>query len=56
MYLIVFEDGEIAKIADLEDDVYEACLSGVCDLIDISSSDSPLMYTHTGWELVEERH
>jgi hypothetical protein len=48
MYLIILEDGEIRKTNEIEDDTYQNCDDGVCDLIDISGKE-PLGYFQGEW-------
>jgi hypothetical protein len=55
MYLVIFEDYTITKIATLTNELYDAHEAGILQLIDITDPDEPTEFNGDKWvPIVEE--
>lgn len=49
MYLVIFEDGTMQHMVELEDGLLHAADNGLVDVVDIHDPSHPLRYFNEGW-------
>lgn len=53
MYVMIYESGDMVRIAELTDDDMTAAEVGVVDLLDVSEADNPKRYNEGEWHEIE---
>lgn len=56
MYIIVFEDGTLAKTDGVSEDLENACIDGFVDIIDISDNEDPKNLWNGRWNEIKDVH
>lgn len=54
MYILIFEDGHVAKANVVTESDLDACDQGVLDVVDISDPSNPKRYDASEWHPLME--